>query len=78
MPRIIPIRWKRLECVFLRDGFKFVRQIGSHRHYAKKGINRPVVIPVHNKPIKVFVIQNNLRTAKMIRDDYFEHLKNCR
>ena len=77
MPRIIPVRWKKLECVFLQDGFKFVRQIGSHRHYTKTGIKRPVVIPVHNKPIKNFIIQNNMRTAKMSRNDYFKYLKNC-
>ena len=77
MPRIAPVHWKKLECVFLRYGFEFARQVGSHRHYVKKGINRPLVIPAHPKPVKVFVIQNNLRTAKMDRDEYFTYLADC-
>ncbi|MBW2100931.1 MAG: type II toxin-antitoxin system HicA family toxin [Deltaproteobacteria bacterium] len=77
MPRITPVSWKKLECVFLRAGFEFVRQVGSHRHYIKTGIIRPVIIPAHNKPVAVFIIQNNLRTANMSRGDYFKYLSDC-
>ena len=77
MPRLVPVSWKKLECVFIRAGFEFARQVGSHRTYVKKGINRPIVIPAHRKPIKPFVINNNLRTAGMSRDEYFKLLKDC-
>ncbi len=76
MPRIAPIHWKKLECVFLSAGFQLSRQNGSHRIYVKEGF-RPVVIPVHNTPIDPFVIQNNLRSAGMSRDDYFRYLEEC-
>jgi len=66
-----------MECVLLRAGFEFARQTGSHRHYVKPGIIRPVVVPAHNKPVQVFVIQNNLRTAGLSRADFFRLLSDC-
>jgi predicted RNA binding protein YcfA (HicA-like mRNA interferase family) len=38
-----------LEKVFLRAGFRFARQEGSHRSYVKPGIPRPIVIPIYDK-----------------------------
>jgi hypothetical protein len=52
-------------------------QLSTIMSYIKKGINRPLVIPAHPKPVQVFVIQNNLRTAKMGRDEYFKYLADC-
>lgn len=77
MRRITPVYWKKLECVFLQAGFQFARQVGSHKHYVKNGIIRPVVIPVHNKPVEPFIIKNNMRTAQMSREDYFKYLDQC-
>lgn len=76
MPRITPISWKILECIFLKDGFKFDRQNGDHRVYVKKGILRPVVIPTY-KEIDTEVIKSNMRSAGMSRDRYFELLNLC-
>ncbi|MHB8765564.1 MAG: type II toxin-antitoxin system HicA family toxin [Deferrisomatales bacterium] len=73
MPRIVPIHWKRLEAVFLLAGFRFVRQEGSHRAYVKNGVLRPVVIPTYDE-IPVALIRNNLKTAGLGRDEYFELL----
>ena len=77
MPRIVPIHWKILECIFLRDGFEFSRQAGDHRICVKEGIPRPVVIPTYNQ-IDVEIIKSNMRTAGMDRDRYFKLLKECR
>lgn len=77
MSRITPIHWKKLECVFLREGFKFARQTGSHKCYTKDGIIRPVVIPTYNAPLSTHIIQSNLRTAGISRDRYFELLNDC-
>lgn len=41
--------------------------------FTKPGLIRPVVIPV-SAAIPVFVIKNNLRTAGMSRERYFELL----
>lgn len=77
MPRLIPLDWKILECIFLNDGFVFKRQEGSHRAYKKPTIMRRVIIPTY-KSVGVDIILNNLRTAKMTRDRYFELLDICR
>ncbi len=76
MPRITPIHWKVLECIFLKAGFVFDRQHGSHRAYIKEGILRTVIIPIY-KEIDQDIIQANMRTAKMSRDDYFNYLRQC-
>lgn len=69
MPRIVPVHWRTLEAVFLRAGFVFKRQEGSHRSYLKPGVARPVVIPCYDE-VPVFIIRNNLRTAGISRDEY--------
>ena len=77
MPRITPIRWRILECIFIKDGFVFERQEGSHRAYSKKGVKRPVIIPTY-KEVQLKEIQSNMRTADMSRDKYFAYLKECK
>ncbi|CAN2039970.1 Addiction module toxin, HicA family [Candidatus Magnetomoraceae bacterium gMMP-15] len=77
MPRITPVRWKILECIFKKAGFVFERQVGDHRIYIKPGCLRPVVIPTY-KEIDHNIILSNMRTAKMNRKDYFKYLEQCR
>jgi len=76
MPRIIPIHWKILECIFHKAGFVFDRQKGDHRIYVREGSLRPIVIPAY-KEIDTDIIQSNMRTAKMSREDYFRYLEEC-
>jgi predicted RNA binding protein YcfA (HicA-like mRNA interferase family) len=74
MPRITPIPATRLRKVFEKAGFKCVRVEGDHFVYIKPGIQRPIVIP--NWPeVPVFIIKNNLRTAGISREEYFEILR---
>ena len=77
MPRITPVHWKTLECVFLKAGFRFARQEGSHRSYVKEGISRPIVIPKY-KEIDVQIIKSNLKSAGISRDEYFNYLRECK
>jgi predicted RNA binding protein YcfA (HicA-like mRNA interferase family) len=77
MPRLAPLDWRTLECIFLRAGFQFENQEGSHRVYPRKGTLRAVVIPAYRE-IPVFVIQNNLKTAGITREEYFRLLAECR
>jgi predicted RNA binding protein YcfA (HicA-like mRNA interferase family) len=77
MPRITPINWKILECIFLKDGFSFERHQGDHRSYVKPKILRPVVIPTY-KEIDQDIIHANMRTAGMSRKRYFELLAKCK
>ena len=74
MPRITPLLADRLRKVFERAGFVCVRAEGDHFVFVKDGILRPVVIPDW-KEVPVFIIRNNLRTAGMTREEYFNLLK---
>lgn len=74
MPKIVPIPPERLKKVFEKAGFTCVRTEGDHFVYTKKGVPRPVVIPDW-KEVPVFIIKNNLRTAGISRDEYFQFLE---
>jgi predicted RNA binding protein YcfA (HicA-like mRNA interferase family) len=75
--RITPVHWKVLECIFLKFGFVFERQEGSHRSYTKAGCLRPIVIPTYDE-IDDDIIRSNMRTAAMDRKKYFELLEKCK
>jgi predicted RNA binding protein YcfA (HicA-like mRNA interferase family) len=76
MPKIVATPAGRLRKVFERAGFKCVRTEGDHHVYTKPGITRPVVIPDWQE-VPVFIIKNNLRTANISREEYFELLEKC-
>ncbi len=44
--------------------------------FTKQGVLRPVVVPKY-RIIPIFIIKNDLRTAGMSRDRYFELLGWC-
>lgn len=73
MPRITPSHWVALEKIFLLDGWRFVREESSHRSYVKPGLARPIVIPTY-RAVPASIIRNNMRTAGMSRERYFELL----
>jgi predicted RNA binding protein YcfA (HicA-like mRNA interferase family) len=73
MPKLSPVSYKRLAAVFEADGFVCVRVEGDHLVFTKPGVIRPVVIPRY-AAVPVFVIKNNLRTAGISRDTYFQLL----
>ena len=74
MPKLSPISYKALVRIFERDGFRCVREEGDHLIYMKPGVLRPIVIPKYSA-VPVFVIKNNLRSAGMSRERYFELLQ---
>jgi len=73
MPAIQPRSFKDLSKVFERVGFLFVRQRGDHLIYGKKGVLRPLVIPMYES-VPVFIIKNLLKTAKISREEYLRLL----
>jgi predicted RNA binding protein YcfA (HicA-like mRNA interferase family) len=78
MPGIKPVNWKVLECVFKKAGFKLSRHKGSsHRVYTKKGVDRPIIILTYSE-VSVTIIANNLKTAGISREKYFELLEECK
>jgi len=74
MPRLTPVHYRKLARVFEKVGFVLDRQEGDHLIFVKSGILRPVVIPMYST-VPVFIIQNNLKTAGIGRDDYLKILK---
>ena len=74
MPAIKPINHKKLVKVFEKFGWKYERTKGDHMVFIKKGFVRPVVIPKY-KNVPVFIIKNNLRTAKISVEEYLKALK---
>jgi predicted RNA binding protein YcfA (HicA-like mRNA interferase family) len=73
MQKLSPVSYKQLVKVFEADGFRCVRQEGDHMVFTKTGMLRPVVIPKY-AAVPVFIIKNNLRTAGMSRERYFQLL----
>ena len=73
MPRLSPVSYKQLVKIFEADGFVCVRIEGDHMVFTKRGVIRPVVIPMYAS-VPVFIIKNNLKTAGISRERYFELL----
>jgi predicted RNA binding protein YcfA (HicA-like mRNA interferase family) len=73
MLKITPVPYHTLVSVFEKDGFQLQRTRGDHLVYTKPGIPRPIVIPMYDQ-VPVFIIRNNLRSAKMSRERYFERV----
>ena len=76
MSKIGPVSYKILVYIFELAGFKCIREEGDHMIFTKTDVLRPVVIPKY-KSIPVFIIKNNLRTAGMTQDRYFELFNEC-
>jgi predicted RNA binding protein YcfA (HicA-like mRNA interferase family) len=74
MPKISPIPAKRLRRVFEKAGFKCIRTKGDHFVYIKEGVIRPIIIPDWPE-VPVFIIKNNLRSAGISREEYFDILE---
>lgn len=75
MSKIRPISWRKLVKIFELEGWKLSRIKGDHMVYTKDGFLRPVVIP-RDSIVEVFIIKNNLKTAMISRERYFELLRN--
>lgn len=69
-----PLHYKRLVEAFEKDGWKYQRIRGHHMIFTKNGFLRPVVIPKY-KTVPVFIIKNNLRTAKISSEEFMKLLK---
>lgn len=72
--RLRPVSFKQLVRVFEADGFRLAREEGDHMVFTKPGVVRPIVIPRYAS-VPVFIIKNNLRSAGMSRERYFELLR---
>lgn len=74
MPKVSPVNWKVLAKFFAQKGWILGRVNGDHFVYTKEGHLRPAVIP-KVKEVQTFIILNNLKTAKISREEYLRMLK---
>lgn len=72
----IPLLSSKALCRFLeKEGFKQIRQKGSHRFYRHPD-GRTTVVPMHsNKQIKRSLLRGILNEIRMSRDDFFRKYK---
>ena len=77
MPRLRPVDWQTLRCVFEHDGFVFKKRTGgSHWVGEKDGVLRPIVIPEYDE-VGIDIIKANMRTAGMSRARFLRLLEEC-
>lgn len=74
MPRLTPIHWRKLVKILATEGAVIVGQTGDHIELKKEGAKRRLVVPKY-KNIPIFIIKNNLETAGISRERYFELLE---
>lgn len=77
MPRITPVHWKVLTCIFEKAGYTFDRQRGSHIVYIKSDNPRSVPLPKHDA-IQKELIRALINEIGITRDQYFDYLKDCK
>ena len=74
MPRLTPQPARKLIRVFEWFGFEVSkRRPGDHIAMRKSGCLRPLIIPDDNE-VPVFIILNNLRSARISREEYLAKL----
>lgn len=76
MPRLTPLPWGKLVCVFEQIGYKRAGQKGSHIKLEKPGIARPLIIPRYDE-VGRDIILNLIRTAGITREAFFALLERC-
>jgi len=72
----LPILSTNELCKFLeKEGFRAIRQKGSHRFYRHKD-GRTTVVPIHsNKDIKRGLLRGILNEIKISRKEFFERYR---
>ena len=70
MPKISPQPYSKLVKIFELEGWQYLGISGDHILLKKQGFPRRIVIP-KKKEVPVFILLNNLRTARISRDRYF-------
>lgn len=76
MPRLTPLPWEKIACVFGKLGYRMAGQKGSHIKLEKAGTARPLIIPRYDE-VGVDIIHNLIRTAGISREAFLELLERC-
>ena len=76
MPRLTPLPWQKVVCVFEQLGYRQAGRRGSHLKLEKPGVARPLIIPKYNE-VGLDILNNLMRAAGIRRDAFFALLRNC-
>jgi predicted RNA binding protein YcfA (HicA-like mRNA interferase family) len=76
MPRLTPLSWQKVICVFEQVGYRQSGQKGSHIKLEKPGSARPLIVPRYSE-IRLDILQGLIRTAGITRDAFLTLLENC-
>jgi predicted RNA binding protein YcfA (HicA-like mRNA interferase family) len=76
MPRLTPVPWGKLVCVFQQLGYKVAGQKGSHIKMEKAGTARPLIVPRYDE-VGRDIVTTLIRTAGITRDAFLSLLDNC-
>ncbi len=76
MPRLTPVRWHKIVCVFEQLGYRRAGQKGSHIKLEKPGVARPLIVPRYDE-VGLDIILNLIRTAGISREAFLSLLERC-
>lgn len=76
MPRLVPLPWDKIVCVFTRLGYRQAGQKGSHIKLEKPGVARPLIVPRY-KEVGVTIISGLIKTAGIDRQAFLDLLDRC-
>ena len=76
MPRLTPLGWEKIVCVFEMLGYRNTGQRGSHIKLEKAGTARPLIVPRYDE-VGIDIIHNLIRTAGIDRKAFLQLLDRC-
>ena len=74
MSKLPQIKPKKLVKLFIKQGFKISRQVGSHIRLIDSN-GRKITVAIHNKPIASGTLQSILKQAKVSREEFLDLIK---
>jgi len=76
MPRLNPLPWDKVVCIFEQLGYRLRGQRGSHLKLEKPGTARPLIVPRYDE-VGRDILLNLIRTAGITREAFLALLLNC-
>jgi len=76
VPRLTPLRWQKIVCVFEQLGYRMGGQEGSHIKLEKTGVARPLIVPRYDEVGKD-IIAGLIRTAGITHEAFLSLLERC-
>lgn len=73
--KLIPIKPKEVVKILEKKGFIVRKQTGSHLILFRKGIRRPISVPIHPRDLPAGTQRAILRQAEISLEEYNQLLK---